>query len=88
LIALQLVKTLGIYPGIALLAAFFINSCGIFAYTRMTRGVDEWSEIRGQNVGVALLTGVMIIVLTLTMKHGVGMLVETWVPYPDTPRFY
>jgi hypothetical protein len=30
----------------------------------------------------------MIIVLTLTMKHGVGMLVETWVPYPDTPRFY
>ncbi len=50
--------------------------------------MDEWSEIRGKNVGVALLTGVLIIVLSLTMKHGVGMLFEACVPYPETPRFY
>lgn len=84
----KLLKVMMIYLGMAVFFGFIVNAIGIFLFTILTRNVNEWKEIRENNISVALITAVMIIVLTLAIKDGLGLIFESWVPYPTTPRFY
>jgi len=84
----KLLKVMMIYLGMAIFFGFLVNTIGIFLFTILTRNVNEWKEIRENNTSVALITAVMIIVLTLAIKDGLGLIFESWVPYPTTPRFY
>ena len=84
----KLLKMIFIYLGTAIFFGFFVNALGIFLFTILTRNVNEWKEIRENNVSVAMITSVIIIVLTLAIKDGLGLIFESWVPYPTTPRFY
>jgi len=54
---------------------------GITIYTWITP-IDEFDEIRNNNLGVALIVGTIIIVLTLLTRDGVNLLMESQVPYP------
>ena len=84
----KLLKVMMIYLGMAMFFGFLVITIGIFLFTILTRNVNEWKEIRENNTSVALITAVMIIVLTLAIKDGLGLIFESWVPYPTTPRFY
>ena len=84
----KLLKVMMIYLGMAIFFGFIVNAIGILLFTVLTRNVNEWKEIRENNISVALITAVMIIVLTLAIKDGLGLIFESWVPYPTTPRFY
>jgi len=87
-IFLKLLTVMMIYMGMAVFFGFIVNAIGIFLFTILTRNINEWKEIRENNISVALITAVMIIVLTLAIKDGLGLIFESWVPYPTTPRFY
>lgn len=87
-IFLKMLKVMGIYLGMAVIFGFIINLIGILLFTSLTRNINEWQAIRENNISVAILTGVIIIVLTLSIKDGMSLIFESWVPYPTTPRFY
>lgn len=87
-IFLKMLKVMGIYLGMAVIFGFIINLIGILLFTSLTRNINEWQAIRENNISVAILTGVIIIVLTLAIKDGMSLIFESWVPYPTTPRFY
>jgi len=87
-IFLKLLKVMLIYLGMAVVFGFLVNVIGIMLFTKLTSNINEWKAIRENNIGVALITSVMIIVLTLSIKEGLGLIFESWVPYPTTPRFY
>jgi len=87
-IFLKMLKVMGIYLGMAVVFGFIINLIGILLFTSLTRNINEWQAIRENNISVAILTGVIIIVLTLAIKDGMSLIFESWVPYPTTPRFY
>jgi hypothetical protein len=87
-IFLKMLKVMGIYLGMAVAFGFIINLIGILLFTSLTRNINEWQAIRENNISVAILTGVIIIVLTLAIKDGMSLIFESWVPYPTTPRFY
>lgn len=87
-IFLKMLKVMGIYLGMAVICGFIINLIGILLFTSLTRNINEWQAIRENNISVAILTGVIIIVLTLAIKDGMSLIFESWVPYPTTPRFY
>ena len=84
----KLLKVMAIYLGMALFFGFVVNFIGVFLFTSLTKNINEWKAIRENNISVALITAVIIIVLTLSIKDGLGLIFESWVPYPTTPRFY
>jgi hypothetical protein len=84
----KLLKVMGIYLSMALLFGFLVNAVGVLLFTTLTHNVNEWKAIRENNQSVALITAVIIIVLTMAVKDGMSLIFESWVPYPTTPRFY
>ncbi len=73
-----------IYIGIAYTSAVLIGLISTFLYSRLTP-IDEFEEIKNNNVGVALIVSSIIITLTMMSKGGVAMVIESIIPYPDLP---
>ncbi len=84
MITFQYIGTGFIYISIAYVAAVLIGLITTFLYAKMTP-IDEFEEIRKNNVGVALIVSAILITLTLMTKSGVIMLIEGLIPYPSLP---
>lgn len=81
------IKYLGtgaIYIAIAYTATILIGLISTFLYSKLTP-IDEFEEIRNNNIGVALIISSILITLTLLTKNGVILLIEAIVPYPQLP---
>lgn len=84
LLTLTFVGRGALYVGIAYISALLIGLLSTTLYTRMTP-IDEFAEIKNNNVGVALIVASIIITLTLLSKDGVALILESITPYPDIP---
>ena len=73
-----------IYISIAYTAALLIGLISTALYAKLTP-IDEFKEIKNNNLGVALIVSSIIITLTLMSKDGVAMLIESIIPYPNIP---
>jgi uncharacterized membrane protein YjfL (UPF0719 family) len=73
-----------VYIAIAYCASIVIALLSTSLYARLTP-IDEFEEIRKNNVGIAIIIGSIIITLTLLTKSGVGLLIESIIPYPQLP---
>lgn len=71
-----------IYIATAYVAGAVVCWLGVVTYTNLTP-IDEFAELKNNNVGVALVVGTIIIVLTLLTRDGVNLLLESQVPYPQ-----
>ena len=74
----------GIYIAIAYTATILIGLISTFLYSKITP-IDEFEEIRNNNVGVSLIVSSILITLVLLAKNGVILLIEALVPYPELP---
>lgn len=74
-----------IYVVIAYLSSILISLLGISFYQWLTP-INEFKEIKNDNWGVALVTSVIIIILSLMAKDGVVLLIESIIPYPELPE--
>ena len=74
----------GMYIAIAYVATIIIISIGVSIYVNLTP-IDEFKEIKNNNIGVAIMVVAIIITLTLMSKEGVMLLIESIVPYPELP---
>jgi uncharacterized membrane protein YjfL (UPF0719 family) len=81
-LALSFVGTGAFYIAVAFIAGVIICFLSVILYTWITP-LDEFAEIRNNNVGVALIVGTITITLALLTKDGVGLLIESFIPYPE-----
>lgn len=79
---LRFFGTGGIYISIAYAVAIFIGLLSTYLYSKLTV-INEFEEIRNNNVGVALIIGSIIITLSLLSQSGVELLIESIIPYPE-----
>ncbi|MEQ9402414.1 MAG: DUF350 domain-containing protein [Cyclobacteriaceae bacterium] len=84
MLAFKYIGTGAIYIGIAYGATIFIGLISTFLYSKLTP-INEFEEIRENNVGVALIVSSILITLTLLTKPGVVLLIEAIIPYPQLP---
>ena len=80
-------KYLGIgalYISIAFVSAIAVGLLSTSLYSRLTP-INEWEEIKKNNLGVAIIIGVIVITLTLMTKSGVTLIIESLIPYPELP---
>lgn len=71
-----------IYIAFAYVFAIVVCVSGIFVYTSLTP-IDEFAELKNNNISVALIVGSIIITLSLLTNNGVDLLVESFIPYPQ-----
>ena len=48
----------------------------------------EFKENSKNNIAVSILTATIIISISLLVKESLYLLLESFVPYPDVPRFF
>jgi uncharacterized membrane protein YjfL (UPF0719 family) len=83
-LAFEYIATGAIYIAIAYTATILIGLISTFLYSKLTP-IDEFEEIRKNNVGVSLIISSILITLTLLTKDGVILLIEAIIPYPELP---
>jgi uncharacterized membrane protein YjfL (UPF0719 family) len=81
-LALSFIGTGAFYIALAFVSGVVIVFMSVILYTSITP-LDEFAEIRNNNVGVALIVGTITITLSLLTHDGVSLLVESFIPYPD-----
>lgn len=69
--------------GYAFGASIIFATYKIFAL--LTKNLDEYEEIKNNNIGVALLLAVLTIIAAMFSKGHFVMFIETFIPYPDLP---
>tara|TARA_Y100001954_G_scaffold203703_1_gene224555 strand:- start:1783 stop:1947 length:165 start_codon:yes stop_codon:yes gene_type:complete len=52
----------------------------------MTKTLNEFEEIKKDNIAVAIISGVIIISVSVMLKDSLYFLLDTFVPYPEIPR--
>lgn len=74
----------GLYIIIAYTAGLTISLLGILIYSKLTP-IDEFVEMKNNNIGVAIISSAIIITLILLTKDGVALVIESLIPYPELP---
>lgn len=83
MLALRFIGTGSVYIAIAYGVAIFIGLLSTFLYSKLTV-IDEFKEIRENNLGVAIIIGSIIVTLSLLSQSGVELLIESIIPYPES----
>jgi hypothetical protein len=77
------------YAGLFLLLAYVFSGIVVFItyylFTFLTTNLNEYEEIKDNNVGVAILIVVLTIVTAMFTKEPFIVYLESFVPYPDLP---
>ena len=77
-----------LFLSIVILAISIIIFISIWLFTLMTKNIDEFSEIKKNNISIGLLLGVIIFSVSLMVKESLYFLIETFVPYPEVINIF
>ena len=66
--------------------SFIVITVSIFLFTLFTRNIKEMEEIKNNNIGIGIILGVVIIVLSLLVGDGFIQLTESIIPFPSLPK--
>ena len=80
-------KYTGLFLFIVILAIGLINFISVKLFVVMTKNVDEFKEISKNNLAVSIITATILISISILIKDSLYLLLESFVPYPETPRF-
>jgi uncharacterized membrane protein YjfL (UPF0719 family) len=72
----------GLYIAMGFIFAVIVCATGIFLYTFLTP-IDEFKELKDNNIAVAIVVGSIIITLSILTNNGVTLLIESFIPYPQ-----
>ncbi len=77
----------GLYLLIGFIIAVLINASVFFLFSLLTTGVDEFKEIKNNNISVAILVVTILISITIILKDSIALLISSLVPYPEVSNF-
>jgi uncharacterized membrane protein YjfL (UPF0719 family) len=84
----EFTKYLFLFIFIGIIVSALVVVISVKLYNLLTKKIKELKEISDNNVAVALITGVIIIVIALFAKDSVAMMIESLIPYPELPAIY
>jgi len=67
---------------IGVLFTLLIIAGGVFTFFQLTH-VNEWEEIKKNNVAIAIISAALIVGLAIIMKDHVAAICEALIPYPE-----
>jgi len=76
-----------LYLFIGFIAAVLINVTVFLLFSILTKGVDEFNEIKNNNISVAILVVAILISITLIAKESIALIISSIIPYPEVSNF-
>ncbi|MEP2936208.1 MAG: DUF350 domain-containing protein [Gilvibacter sp.] len=80
-----------IYAGstlfIGFILAVLINAAVFFLFSALTRGINEFKEIKENNSSTAILIASILIAITLIVKNTIAVLISALLPFPEVANF-
>jgi hypothetical protein len=76
-----------LYIVLGLLISVVANIVTISLYNSFTKDVDEMKEISEGKLTTALVTGTILVVVSLFVRDAYTLVLETFIPYPQLPIF-
>ncbi|MBN2440160.1 MAG: DUF350 domain-containing protein [Spirochaetales bacterium] len=73
------------YFFLAFIFSFIVVVVSFFLFTLFTRDIDEITEIRNNNIGIAIIIAVVIVVMSIIVGNGFTLLTESIIPFPSLP---
>ena len=52
----------------------------------MTKEIDEFKEIKNNNIAVSIITSVIMISISLMIKDSLYLILDSIIPYPVIPN--
>lgn len=77
----------GLYLLIGFIIAVIINTSVFLLFSVLTTGVNEFKEIKENNISVAILVVAILLSITLIAKDSIAMLTSSLIPYPEVSNF-
>ncbi len=77
----------GLYLLIGFVMAVIINTSVFLLFSVLTTGINEFKEIKENNISVAILVVAILISITLISKDSIAMLTSSLMPYPEVSNF-
>jgi len=77
----------GLYLLIGFISAVIINTSVFLLFSVLTTGVNEFKEIKENNISVAILVIAILISITLIAKDSIALLTSSLMPYPEVSNF-
>jgi uncharacterized membrane protein YjfL (UPF0719 family) len=77
----------GLYLLIGFVIAVIINTSVFLLFSVLTTGVNEFKEIKENNISVAILVVAILLSITLIAKESIAMLTSSLMPYPEVSNF-
>ena len=66
--------------------SFIVVVVSFFLFTLFTRDIDEISEIKNNNIGIAIIIAVVIVAMAIIVGNGFTLLTESIIPFPALPK--
>ena len=70
---------------IIIASIYLVNVLSFYLFSMMTKTLNEFEEIKKDNIAVAIISSVIIIAVSLMLKDSLYFLLDTFVPYPEVP---
>ena len=81
-------KYSGLFLSIIIITIAVVIFIAIKLFTYMTTDINEFEELKKNNIAVSILTATIIISISLLIKESLYLLLESFVPYPDIPNIF
>jgi hypothetical protein len=72
---------------IGMLFSFLVIAGGIIILFQLTH-VNEWEELKSNNIKTAIISSALILGLSLIMKEQVSVVCEMFIPYPQVMQIH
>ena len=72
---------------IGFIIAVLINASVFFLFSALTRGINEFKEIKENNTSMAVLVASILVAITLIVKNTIAVMISALVPFPEVANF-
>lgn len=84
---IDIISYSGVYLFSGFIFAVLVNLATFLLFSALTQGVNEFEEIRENNLSVSLLVVATLISITLIVKDSISTLIGSLIPYQETLNF-
>lgn len=80
-------KYIGLFLFIGIAVTLIVNGVAIYFFTALTRQINEFMELKNNNIAVGIIIAVVIITISVMVRDGLISVMEAFIPFPQNSNF-